>query len=50
MRKQNPAGQPGTVLIVGLGLIGGSYAKRLSAEGFRVLAITQREEDLALAR
>ena len=39
------------VLIVGLGLMGGSYARALTAEGFRVTAVDTRREaiDFALA-
>lgn len=41
----------GNVLIVGLGLMGGSYAKALSRMGFEVTAIDKRQEtiDYALA-
>jgi prephenate dehydrogenase len=40
------------ILIIGLGLLGGSYAMALSRQGFRVRAITRRQEtvDYALAR
>lgn len=38
------------VLIVGLGLIGGSYAKALTAKGYRVDAVTLEETDLTAAR
>ena len=40
------------ILIVGLGLLGGSYAKSLSSQGYRVFAITRRREtvDYALER
>lgn len=37
------------VLIVGLGLIGGSYAKALSARGYAVYAITKEQKDLDFA-
>lgn len=37
------------ILIVGLGLLGGSYAKALSRRGYRVRAITKEPEDLAFA-
>ncbi len=37
------------ILIVGLGLLGGSYAKKLTAEGFKVKAITLNEEDINYA-
>ncbi len=37
------------ILIVGLGLIGGSYAKALSAQGYSVAAITLKSEDIAYA-
>ncbi len=36
-------------LIVGLGLLGGSYAKRLKSIGFRVSAITKSQEDIDYA-
>lgn len=38
------------ILIVGLGLIGGSYAKALSKKGYRVTAITLDEESIAYAK
>ncbi len=40
------------ILIVGLGLMGGSYAMALSRRGYRVRALTLRQEDIdfALAR
>ena len=40
------------VLIVGLGMIGGSYAQKLSALGFEVGALARRQEtlDYALAK
>ena len=43
--------EPGTtnILIVGLGLLGGSYAQRLTECGFRVSAITRREQTIAYA-
>ena len=37
------------VLIVGLGLIGGAYAKRLSASGYRVYGVDKNEETLKYA-
>ncbi len=37
------------ILIVGLGLMGGSYAKALSAAGYSVAAITRNSEDIAYA-
>ena len=37
------------ILIVGLGLIGGSYAQALSDEGFEVGAIARRNETLTQA-
>lgn len=37
------------VLIVGLGLIGGAYAKRLSASGYRVYGVDKNEETLSYA-
>lgn len=33
------------ILIVGLGLIGGSYAKALTKRGFRVTAITKNTDE-----
>lgn len=38
------------ILIVGLGLLGGSYAAALSARGYSVTAITLSEEDIEYAR
>ncbi len=38
-----------TFLIVGLGVIGGSYAMALSRKGYRVLSVTKKEEDIAYA-
>ena len=38
-----------TLLIVGLGLIGGSYAKALHRNGFRVTAITKEQADIDYA-
>ena len=38
-----------TFLIVGLGLIGGSYAKALHRNGFRVTAITKEQTDIDYA-
>ncbi|MBQ9735788.1 MAG: prephenate dehydrogenase [Clostridia bacterium] len=37
------------ILIVGLGVIGGSYAKALTKQGFRIRTITQRAEDVEYA-
>ena len=37
------------ILIVGLGLLGGSYAQALSAQGFRVRAITRRQDSIDFA-
>lgn len=37
------------ILIVGLGLLGGSYAKALSEQGYRVGGIARRESDIAYA-
>ncbi len=37
------------ILVVGLGLIGGSYAKALSAQGYTVYAIDKSEEAIAYA-
>ncbi len=37
------------ILIVGLGVIGGGYAKALSKQGFHVRCITKRAEDIAYA-
>lgn len=37
------------ILIVGLGLLGGSYARALSEKGYHVAAITRREADIAYA-
>ena len=37
------------ILIIGLGVIGGSYAKRLTERGYKVRAITKNEEDLKFA-
>lgn len=37
------------ILIVGLGLLGGSYAKALSKQGFNVRAITLNQEDIDYA-
>lgn len=38
------------ILIVGLGVIGGSYAKALSKKGFRVRCITKEQKDIDYAR
>lgn len=37
------------ILIIGLGLLGGSYAKGLSSQGYRVSAITLSQEDIDYA-
>ena len=37
------------ILIVGLGLIGGSYAKALSEQGYKVKAITVNQKDIDYA-
>ena len=37
------------ILIVGLGLLGGSYAKSLKNKGFKVSAITKNQEDIDYA-
>ena len=37
------------ILIVGLGLLGGSYAQKLSGEGFSVRAITRRQSSVDFA-
>ncbi len=37
------------ILIVGLGVIGGGYARALSAKGYRVRCITERQEDIDYA-
>ncbi|MBR5922386.1 MAG: prephenate dehydrogenase, partial [Clostridia bacterium] len=37
------------ILIVGLGLIGGSYAMALSKKGYRVTAITKERSDIDYA-
>ena len=37
------------ILIIGLGVIGGSYATALSKKGYTVRCITKREEDIAYA-
>lgn len=39
----------GKVIIIGLGLIGGCYARALKKQGFRVYAIDQREEAIRYA-
>lgn len=41
--------QDSKILIVGLGLIGGSYAKALTNKGYKVSAITNRKKDLLYA-
>ena len=47
MSKLNPSTQ---ILIVGLGLIGGSYAKALTQKGYKVSAITKDAADIAYAK
>lgn len=37
------------ILIVGLGVIGGGYAKALTKQGFHIRTITEREEDIKYA-
>lgn len=37
------------ILIIGLGVIGGGYAKALTKQGFRIRTITEREEDIQYA-
>ena len=37
------------ILIVGLGVIGGGYAKALTKQGFHIRTITEREEDIRYA-
>jgi prephenate dehydrogenase len=37
------------ILIVGLGVIGGGYAKALSKQGFRVCALTKDQADIDYA-
>ena len=37
------------ILIIGLGVIGGSYATALSNKGYTVRCITKREDDIAYA-
>lgn len=37
------------ILVIGLGVIGGSYAAALSKKGYTVRCITKREEDIAYA-
>lgn len=37
------------ILIIGLGVIGGGYAKALTKQGFRIRTITEREEDIRYA-
>lgn len=34
------------ILIVGLGLLGGSYARSLKQKGFNVSAITKNQDDI----
>lgn len=38
------------ILVVGLGLLGGSYAKALSEKGYRVGGIARKEADIAYAK
>ena len=37
------------ILIVGLGVIGGGYARALSSKGYRVHCITSKQEDIDYA-
>ena len=37
------------ILIVGLGVIGGGYAKALSKKGYRVKCITRKQSDIDYA-
>ncbi len=37
------------ILIIGLGLLGGSYAKALSKKGYKVYAITKNKQDITYA-
>ena len=37
------------ILIVGLGLLGGSYARTLKQKGFKVSAITKNQDDIDFA-
>ena len=37
------------ILIVGLGLLGGSYARVLKQKGFKVSAITKNQDDIDFA-
>ena len=46
--KLNP--QSTNILIVGLGLLGGSYARALTDKGYRVTAITRSEKSIAYAK
>lgn len=38
------------ILIIGLGVIGGGYAKALTKQGFHIRTITEREEDIKYAK
>ena len=38
------------ILIVGLGLIGGSYAAALTKKGYQVYALTKEEESIKFAK
>ena len=38
------------ILIIGLGVIGGGYAKALTKQGFHIRTITEREEDIQYAK
>jgi len=51
-RKQNLITKDTNILIVGLGVIGGGYARALSKQGYRVRCITKNQADIdyALAR
>ena len=37
------------ILIIGLGVMGGSYARALTKKGFRIRCITKNSEDIAYA-
>ena len=46
----NPLNKETRILIVGLGVIGGSYARALSKRGYRVRCITKEQKDIDYAR
>ncbi len=46
----NPLSKDTRILIVGLGVIGGSYAKALSKKGYRVRCITKDQKDIDYAK